>query len=283
MDSPLPSCAGGLGVVRPPARVGYARPVEDQEVLEAFVGGGAVHAFGTKLHVEGDTLAVDGWWKAAFRVAPTTFAVREEPAPAPSTALDGLTECLRAHGLRPVGADPSLLVAITYTAIDLGPADWAVWSTNQTTAEADLTTRAGVDTFFDSAPTAAASPGVREAQRGGARRTAGLAPLVILAVGVDKTSVDAMAAALGNCRIEARAIGEIEPEACGALMPDLAFVDATSGAGMAFILGFRATARGSSLPIVALGTAGTRTPADVMVSPSESPEEWAGHISRLLP
>lgn len=123
--------------------------MDDREVLEAFVGARAVHASGPKLHVEGDTLTFGGWWKAAFRVAPTTFAVREEPVPERSTALDGLEECLRSFGLRPVGADPALLTAITDTPLDLGATDWAVWSTNQPTAEADLAARAGIDTFLD--------------------------------------------------------------------------------------------------------------------------------------
>lgn len=259
--------------------------MEDQEVLEAFVGGGVVNAFGSTLHVEGDTLALDGWWKAAFRVAPTTFAVRDEPVPEPSTALAGLNQCLRSHGLGVVGADPTLLVAITYTALDLGAADWVVWSTNQSTADADLAARAGVDSFFDDAPIGAAAslPSVHEAQRGGARRTAGLAPLVIVAVGIDQAVADAMAAALGNCRIEARAIAEIDPDSCGSMLPDLVFVDATSGAGMAFTLGLRATARGGSLPIVALAPDGTWTPADVTIGPGETPEDWANHIGRLLP
>lgn len=252
-------------------------------MLEAFVGGGAVHTFGSTLHVEGDTLALGGWWKAAFRVTPNTFAVREEPPPEPSAAIGELEECLRSHGLRPVGADPSLLVAITYTALDLGAADWAVWSVSQATAEADLAARAGIDSFFDDGPTAAPSPSVHEAQRGGARRTAGLAPLVIVAVGIDKAAVDAMAGALGNCRIEARAFGQIDPEACISLMPDLTFVDATSATGITFALGLRATARGASLPMIALGPDGAWTPADVTIGPDETPEEWADHIRRLLP
>lgn len=277
--------------VTPRRAIAVARlgAVEDQEVLEAFVGGGAVKAFGPSLHVEGATLALDGWWKAAFRVAPTTFAVREEPPPDGSRALDGLEECLREHGLRPVGADPSLLIAVTYTSLDLGASEWAVWSDNQHTADAALSALAGVDTFFDDAPrtapstSSAAAASVYEAQRGGARRTAGLAAMVIVAVGLDEEAVDAMAATLDDCRIEARAISEIEPEECGSLLADLAFVDARSGAGMAFTLALRATPRGATMPIVALGPDGAWTPADVTVSPEESPEEWAGHIRRLLP
>jgi hypothetical protein len=259
--------------------------VEDKEVLEAFVGGGVVHAFGQKLHVEGDTLAFDGWWKAAFRVTRSTFAVREEPLPEPSTCMDDLAECLREHGMRVVGADPSLLVAITYTVLDLGVSDWTVWSTNQLSAEADLAARAGIDTFFNDAPAVgpATTPRVHEAQRGGARRTAGLAPLVIVAVGIDKKAVDAMAAELGTCRIEARGVDEIDPDGCCALLPDLTFVDATTAAGMMFVLGLRATAQGEAMPLVAIAPNGTWTPADVNVSPEGSPQEWAAHIRDLLP
>lgn len=268
--------------LRPRARR-RLRPVDDHEVLDAFIGGGAVHAFGPTLHVEGDTLAYDGWWKAAFRVAPTTFAVRDEPLPDASPALDSLPATLRSFGLGPVGADPALLTAITYTAVDLAAADWAVWSTNQLTAEADIAARAGIDTFLDDAPRPAPSPSIHEAQRGGARRTAGLAPLVVVAIGLTPAAVDAMAAALGNCRIEARGVDEIDPEGCGALMPDLAIVDATSGAGMAFTLALRATPRGERIPMVAVAPSGSWTPADVTVSPTESPEQWADHIRHLLP
>lgn len=254
-------------------------------MLDAFVGGGVVHAFGEKLHVEGDTLAFDGWWKAAFRVTRNTFAVREEPLPEPSRLMDDLAECLRQHGMRVVGADPTLLVAITYTVLDLGVADWTVWSTNQLSAEADLAARAGIDTFFDDVPPVgpATTPRVHEAQRGGARRTAGLAPLVIVAVGIEKAAVDAMAAALGTCRIEARGVDDIDPEGCCTLLPDLAFVDATTAAGMMFVLGLRATSGGESMPLVAIAPSGTWTPADVNVSPSESPDEWAAHVRDLLP
>lgn len=254
-------------------------------MLDAFVGGGVVHAFGSTLHVEGDTLAYDGWWKAAFRITRNTFAVRDEPPSERSTLMSELAECLREHGLHPVGADPALLVAITYTVLDLGVSDWTVWSTNQRSAEADLAARAGVDTFFDDAPAVGppTTPRVHEAQRAGARRTAGLAPLVIVTIGIDKAAVDAMAADLGTCRIEARAAGDIDPAACMALLPDLVFVDATTAAGMMFVLGVRATAAGESLPMVAVAPGGTWTPADVNVSPAESPAEWTSHIRALLP
>jgi hypothetical protein len=35
--------------------------------------------------------------------------------------------------------------------------------------------------------------------------------------------------------------------------------------------------------MVAVAASGSWTPADVTVSPTETPEEWADHIRRLLP
>lgn len=260
--------------------------MDDRDVLDAFVGGAAVHTFGPRLHVEGDTLAVDGWWKAAFRIASQTFAVRGEEAPEPAPALHDLPACLAEHGLREVAADQTLLLALTYTAIDLGLADWTVWSVDDATAARDLTARAGFDTFFGDAPAVAppeALPATHEAQRGGARRTAGLAPLLVVTVGIDPAAADQMAESLDTCRVEARGFADLDPEACCGLMPDLAFVDATSDAGMAFALGLRATDRGAQIPLVAIAQPDAWTPADVTVTRAEGPDGWAAHIARLLP
>lgn len=261
--------------------------MDDGEVIDAFVTGGVVHAFGTTLHIEGDTLAYDGWWKAAFRVAPSTFAVRNEQPPQPSAALGQVPERLRAAGLQEVAGEPALLYAITYTAIDLGPADWSLWSVDQATAEAELRTRAGKDTFFDDPPPLDSVPDrtelVYDAQRGGARRTAGLAPKVVLAVGVAPAAAEAMAGALDNCRVEVRPLGRIDAAACGELMPDLAIVDATSDAGLRFLLELRGTPAGATLPLVALGDDGAWSPADATVAVAAGPEAWAEHVRRLLP
>jgi hypothetical protein len=261
--------------------------VEDGEVIDAFVVGGAVHAFGAQLHIEGDTLAYDGWWKAAFRIAPTTFAVRNEDPPERSDILDAVPERLRAAGLKEVAGEPSFLFAITYTAIDLGPADWSLWSVDEATADAALRARAGADAFFDDPPPLDSPPDrtelVYDAQRGGARRTAGLAPKVVLAVGVAPAAAEAMAGALDNCRVEVRALGHIDADGCGTLMPDLAIVDASSDAGLRFLLELRGTASGATLPLVALGDEGTWSPADVTVAVAAGPEAWADHVRRLLP
>ncbi|MDQ2724954.1 MAG: hypothetical protein M3Y36_05600 [Actinomycetota bacterium] len=258
--------------------------MDDGEVVEAFVSGSAVQAFGVGLHIDGDSLVFNGWWTVAFRIAPRTFALRHEAPPEETGVLDDVASELDAHGFQRVPADVSLLVAVTYAAIDLGFVEWTIWSRDLATAQADLGARAGVDTFFGDAP--AGDEGRRGAAlaagMGGLRRTAGLAPLVVLSVGIDESAVDVMRGMLGNCHIESRALGEITPEACESLMPNLALVDATSGEGETFIVGLRATAHGRFLPLVAL----SRTPADVAdvtLDPAESPAGWAEHLRSLLP
>lgn len=258
--------------------------MDDGEVIEAFVSGRAVQAFGTGLHIDGDCLVFDGWWSLAFRIAPRTFALRHESPPEETTVVDDVATQLGAQGLQEVPADVSLLVAVTYAAIDLGFVEWVIWSSDLATAQADLAARAGLDAFFGDSPVGADGPREPDlaAGMGGLRRTAGLAPLVILSVGIDGAAVEAMGAVLGNCHIESRAMGDITPEACESLMPNLALVDATSGDGELFVVALRATARGRLLPLVALST----TPAigaDVTVDPAEGPAEWAEHVRSLLP
>ena len=96
--------------------------MEDREVIDAFVAGGARKAFGTTLHIEGDCLTYDGWWEAAFRIAPDTFAVRAETPPEGTDVLSDVAAALARRGLGEVEAEAALLVAITYTSIDLGAA-----------------------------------------------------------------------------------------------------------------------------------------------------------------
>ncbi len=257
--------------------------VEDGEVIEALVTGGAVGGFGPQLHIERDCLLFDGWWQVAFRVTPQTFALRNEAPPQDTTVLDDVAAHLRAHGLCEVPADPSLLIAITYVAIDLGSADWTLWSTDPVTAQADLVARAGHDTFLDDSPGAGTRPTDFAAGIGGLRRTAGLPPLVVLTIGVDDAAVKAMAGVLANCHFECRALGQIGPEACGSMSPNLVLVDATSDRGRDFTIDLRATAGGQFVPLVAL-TAGDGPPgADVTLDPASDPTEWADHIRNLLP
>ncbi len=275
--------------------------MHDREVVEAFVTGGARHAFGDKLHIEGDGLVFDGWWEAAFRVAPTTFAVRDEEPPEPTHTLEELGVRLEAAGLRPVTANPALMVAITYTAIDLAAADWVLWSTDAANAEAALAARAGHDTFLGDAPVGTGPTGAGPladgpfgagpfgaepgsdyaAELGGARRSAGLPALVILTVGVDGAAASAMAASLADCHVETRALGELDRDTCEALMPNLVLVDATSEAGEAFVVDLRSAGR--SVPLVAVHAGGPLAGADATVDPAAPPGEWARHLRALLP
>ncbi len=257
--------------------------MEDNEVVEALVSGGVRHAFGSKLHIEGDCLVLDGWWEVAFRVAPTTFALRDEPPPDGGTVLDDVASQLAASGLQEVPADLSALYAITYTTIDLGPVDWKLWSTDLATAQGALAARAGYDTFLGDAVGGGPGLGDYAAELGGARRSAGLPALMVLAVGLDPGAVEAMAGALDGCRVELRGWGEVDPADCAALMANLVLVDATSTAGEAFVAEVRATPAGRFLPVVAVTRGAAITGVDATVDAGSAPEEWAEHLRNLLP
>lgn len=257
--------------------------MDDREVIEALVVGGARQAFGDKLHIEGDCLVFDGWWEAAFRVSPTTFAVRDEAPPGDAAVLDEVTAELAASGLQQVPADPSLLFAITYTAIDLGPVDWALWSSDLATAETALAERAGIDTFLGDAPLGSSSLDGYAAELGGARRSAGLPALMILTVWLDPAAAESMTAALDGCRVEQRAWGEVAPADCAGLMVNLVLVDATSLDGRGFITEVRASPGGRSLPVVAVSETGDVAGADATVDAGSHPLEWAQHVRDLLP
>jgi hypothetical protein len=259
--------------------------MDDREVVEAFVAGGARHAFGSKLHIEGDCLVFDGWWEASFRISPDTFAVRDETPPEESSVLTDVASVLGAHGASEVEANPALLVAITYTSIDLGAADWTLWSTDAATAEAALAARAGQDTFFDDSPLSPLSPGLQPldyaAEMGGARRSAGLPVHVVLTVGVHADTAAAMAEQLVDCRVEPRALGEVRPDDCAQLLADLVLVDATSQLGADFLVDVRASGR--FIPLVAISGAGPLLGADATVDPAATPAAWAEHIRGMLP
>ena len=255
--------------------------MDDREVVEAFVSGGARHAFGSKLHVEGDCLVFDGWWEAAFRISPDVFALRSESPPDESTLLDDVAAALRGRGAQQVDTNPALLVAITYTSIDLGAADWTLWSNDAATAEAALARRAGEESFFGDGPTAEMQPFDYSVEMGGARRSAGLPAHLVLTVGVDDEAVAAMAEKLVDCRVEPRVMGEIRPDECATLLADLVLVDATSQDGADFLVDIRATGR--FVPLVAISDAGPLLGADATVDPAATPAAWAEHIRSLLP
>ncbi|MGQ0743653.1 MAG: hypothetical protein ACT4OS_04835 [Acidimicrobiales bacterium] len=257
----------------------------DAEVLEALVSGGARRAFGPTLHIEGDCLFFDGWWQAAFRIAPTTYAIRDEDPPGETTVLDDVVEALGAKGLVAVPANASQFFAITYTEIALGLVMWKFMSTDLETADTALAARAGHDAFLNDYDNDNIKEADYSAELGGARRNAGLPPSIILTVGISPDRVAELAASLEGCRIESRAMGEIRPEACGSLIPTLVVVDTTVTAGAEFAMELRAAACGRFIPLVAMANPEQGTPlgADAAVAPAAASAAWAETIHRLLP
>jgi len=257
--------------------------MEDAEVVEAFVSGGARRAFGPNLHIENDCLFLDGWWQAGYRIAPDAFALRNEETPNATTALDDIAAALSAAGLRNVALDHPLVPAITFAEIALPPVSWTMWSTDADTADTAIRTRLGKDEFLENGALEVSDPDI-STELGGARRLAGLPASVILTVGVDDGKVESLAKILDDCRFESRALGEIEPEVCGALIPTLVLVDATERKGQEFVMQLRAAACGRFLPVVAV-TQSQEAPlgADTTVHPGSDPSTWAEPIRGLLP
>ncbi|MDQ4067868.1 MAG: hypothetical protein M3203_00040 [Actinomycetota bacterium] len=258
--------------------------MEDTEVITAFVHEGARTAFGPSLHLEGDCLFFDGWWQACFRIGPGAFALRNEAPPRHTDVLKLVSAELSGLGLKPVDTNPALLYAVTYTEIALGLVQWEVWAESQAAAEAAISARAGADAFLsDYAAGAPIKEADYTAELGGARRTAGLPPSVILTVGVDEDSARALQAHMSDCRFETRAFGAIQPDACGALIPTVIVVDATSDTGKEFVMELRAAACGRFLPVAAV-TADRQVPlgADIALDPADA-TAWVDPIRRLLP
>lgn len=258
--------------------------MEDLEVIAAFVHQGARTAFGPSLHLEGDCLFFDGWWQACFRIAPTAFAVRNEDAPRETDVRRILSTELSALGLRPVDTNPALLYTITYTEIALGLVQWEVWAADAAAADAAIRQRAGADAFLgDYATEEPFKEADYTAELGGARRTAGLPPSIILTVGVDEDRARALQAHLSDCRFETRTFDTIAPEMCGSLIPTVVLVDAREQVGRDFTMELRAAACGRFLPVAAV-TADKALPlgADVALDPAD-PSSWVEPIRRLLP
>lgn len=258
--------------------------MEDREVIAAFVHEGARTAFGPSLHLEGDCLFFDGWWQACFRVSPTAFALRHEDPPRETDVLTDVALELSGLGMQPVDSNPSLLYAITYTEIALGLVQWEVWAADAAAAAAAISQRAGADAFLgDYAADEPLREGDYAAEIGGARRTAGLPPSIILTVGVGEDQTRALQGHLSDCRFETRTFDTIQPEMCGALIPTVVLIDATAQTGKEFVMELRAAACGRFLPVAAL-TTGTQVPlgADVALDPAD-PTTWVDPIRRLLP
>ncbi|MDQ6910111.1 MAG: hypothetical protein M3Z84_04895 [Actinomycetota bacterium] len=258
--------------------------MKDDEVIEAFVDGGARRAFGPTLHVEGNVLFYDGWWQAIMRIAPDTFAIRAEEAPNDSDILELLSTYLAAKGLQNLGEEFPLIWAITLQEFALGPVNWALWSTDLATGEAALDTRVGHDAFLGDEVSGVPSDPDFNAELGGARRISGLPPSLVLTIGLDQAKVDRLDASLPECRFESRSLKEVTPDICSSFVPTLMVIDATSTEGREFIMELKAAACGRVIPVVALTTdAAPPLGADAAVSPDADPVTWAQPVRSLLP
>lgn len=259
--------------------------MEDREVVDAFVNGGAERAFGSSLHIESNTLMLDGWWHACVRVSPDVFALRNEPPPRDTTVLEDVAAVLAAKGLSNVGSDFTEITFITYTTLSLGFVSWNLWATDIEAGRATLSRKVTEDSFLEN--TTYYDPH-REvdytAELGGARRNAGLPPSVVLTVGLPREVVAPLEQQLSDCRVESRAFGQISPDGCGALIPSLIVIDASDQQGKEFCMQFRAVACGRFIPVLAV-TPDAMPPlgADAVVSPADGPQRWIEPIRNLLP
>ena len=257
--------------------------MDDAGVIEAFLEDGSGAVFSASLNVERATLKLDGWWAVAYRLSDRTILVRDEEAPDGSSALTDLAAVLEARGLIPLGADFPGIVLLTYTILDLGFAPWMLWSTDRATGEADLNAKATEESFLGGE---AASGPVVEPQNTdharGARRVAGSASRVVLAVGVAHGAASVLADGLADTRVERRDFDDIRPDECGSFLPTLVLVDATGRTGSRFVLELQA---GDSVraPVVAVTTGGVmQAGADATVDAAATPESWVPLVRDLL-
>lgn len=261
--------------------------MDDREVVRAFVTVGARQGFGPTLNIERDALLFDGWWHAAFRVAPDTFIVRSDEPPGTTTVLADLAAELSDRGLGPAGANLPLIVALTYAELSLsGGVGWTLWARDPASGEAALEARIGAESFLEDAdgtePLSAQPVPDLSAELEGARRMAGLPATVVVAVGVDRAKVNQLQPAMPECRFESVEL-DTALGACGPLQPALVLVDATTQTGREFIMEFRADACGRFLPVVALARDEVPLGADVALDPDQDPLSWAEPLRRLLP
>lgn len=257
-------------------------PVEDSEVIDAFLEG-AVSAFGPTLNVERGTLKLDGWWSVAYRVSDRTVILRDEAAPTDSTVMDDVSAALARHGLSAVGADLPAIGVLTYN-LDLGYAPWMLWSTDPATGEADLNARASEESFLGGDATSGYSTAMDNvaANARGARRLAGEATRVVLAIGLEDLAADRLEDRLGDCRLERRALSGTQPEDCGALLPTLVLVDATGVRGAELVAALQAS-EAVSAPVVAITPGGDmQAGADATVAAAAPPEAWVTTLGDLL-
>jgi hypothetical protein len=262
--------------------------VDDLEVIDAFLKDGVHRAFGPTLHVEGDTLMLNGWWHAALRIDDGVFVIRNEEPREESSVLPDLAAAMTRIGLSEVAVDHPLIQPITYTQISLGQMSWALWAADLATADASLTAKATADSFLSDSPfTGYVEPVSADfsAELGGARRVAGLPSALVLTVGLEASQSTALEAALADVRMEHRSFDEFAPSACGALIPGVVVVNAREATGREFIMELRTEACGRFLPVIALTEGGINPPpgADEALDPALPPSAWVAPVRAALP
>lgn len=256
----------------------------DLEAIDAFVNQGAQHAFGESLHIESDVLILDGFWHVCLRMSDDAFIVRAEEPRRETTVMDDIARALTARGLSHVATDLPGITVLTMQQASLGFVSWDVWSTDLETGAARL---AAAVTAENAMPHGDYYEGVAErdysSELRGARRLSGLTSSLILTVGVDADRVDRLGQTLDDCTFIAKAFGEIEPDVCGSLVPQLILVEASEQGGKEFVMRLR-SACSRMLPVVAV-TPGGDTPlgADAAVPSEQDPDAWAPRLRSLLP
>ncbi|MDQ3569513.1 MAG: hypothetical protein M3396_02605 [Actinomycetota bacterium] len=265
--------------------------MDDREVVQAFVARGATRGFGVTLHIDRDALLLDGWWQAAFRVAPLVFIVRVDQPPSAAAPLEHLAAELTAQGLTSMADDLGPLIpligALTYAELSLGGGvGWSLWAVDRSSGEAALRGRVGAESFLDDAvdaevdrPEPLLDVG---AELEGTRRMLGLDPTVVLAVGLHGSALGRLQAGMPDCRFESVPV-DMAIDACAVMSPALVLVDATGEAGRAFVYQLRSEPRGRSLPVVALSQDQLPLGAEVALDPDHDPLTWVEPIRRLLP
>jgi len=259
--------------------------VEDPEVIESFVNSGSKRAFGPSLHVESDVLMLDGWWHCCLRMSDEAFIIRNEPPPRDTTVLEDVAAVLTAKGLANVATDLPGITVLTMSKASLGYVSWNVWAADFDAGQAALAAAVNEDSFFQNNeyydPTAEKD---YSAELGGARMLAGLPPAVVLTVGLEGSTVGPLERTLTDCRFVNKKFGEIEPDACGSIVPTIVLVDATKQRGLDFVMQLRAAACGRFLPVVAVTEDGMAPlGADSAVTAAQDPGDWVSPIRNLLP
>ncbi|MGI8407377.1 MAG: hypothetical protein ACR2L3_02575 [Actinomycetota bacterium] len=258
--------------------------MDDRGAIEAFIDG-ARSASGPTIHIEEDALLLSGWWHFSVRIGDESFLVRTEEAPDDSGIVDDLAEALQVRGIQRLPGEHPLILAVIYTEVSTAGGDWTLWSTDEQRGKNALLARAGMETVVrgweDSDSFVVEGMDV---QLEGARRIAGLPPSVILTVGLERTVVYGLEAAIPEARFEWRSLEEIAPEACGELGPTVILVDARERKGREFIMELRAAACGRFLPVAAVVADGPLPAgADVALDAAQPAPAWRGALVGLLP